>query len=73
MTGINYFVVVIKKSLNSDGGYNTTWMSDLGSEGMGIDGNKISILQNRMLKRIHFKPNDETVKDTVTLHNICSI
>ena len=34
--------------------------SDWGQKG-NVNRNKISNLQNRMLKRIHFKPNDETV------------
>ena len=32
--------------------------------------NKISILQNKMLKRIHFKPNDETVNPLYHKSNI---
>ena len=32
--------------------------------------NKISILQNRMLKQIHFKPNDETVNPLYHKSNI---
>ena len=35
-----------------------------------VGGNKISILQNRMLKRIHFKPNDETVNPLYHKSNI---
>ena len=32
--------------------------------------NKISILQNKILKRIHFKPNDDTVNPLYHKSNI---